>query len=190
MPRHLRARAKSAHAHLFFSTVRQLGSSPTLSVLFPVHPCLAGRNFLVLILSSCCVEDGAWSPWSRSSHPSSCSGGSCNFVQIKTRTCTNPPPTGRGRPCQGFSLTKRYCDRSDVCKGKGLVPNLHSSASLYSLVEQKQRRLAIVSEFGLSFTMKSVTWSPCCYDVTKAALRSLKSADLRQTQKKKNGAKS
>ena len=65
------------------------------------------------------------------------------------------------------------------------MPNLHSSASLYSLVEQKQRRLAIASEFGLSFTMKSVTWSPCCYDVTKAALRSLKSADLRQTQKKK-----
>ena len=51
--------------------------------------------------------NGGWSGWSGySSCSKSCGGGQ----QTKTRSCTNPPPSGGGSECFGSSNDTRSCN--------------------------------------------------------------------------------
>jgi len=54
-----------------------------------------------------CINDGKWSSWSDwGKCDKECSGG----TQTRSRTCTNPPPSHGGRPCQGQSQESRSCN--------------------------------------------------------------------------------
>ena len=61
-------------------------------------------------LSSFKIPDGGWSnwsPWSRCLLP--CGRG--RRYRHRTRTCTNPPPSGGGKDCFGRSRQRRCCHR-------------------------------------------------------------------------------
>mmetsp|Transcript_25255 Transcript_25255/g.41092 ORF Transcript_25255/g.41092 Transcript_25255/m.41092 type:complete len:303 (+) Transcript_25255:102-1010(+) len=66
----------------------------------------------------CDPVDGGWSPWSPWYPCSvSCGGG----IQIRVRTCTNPPPSYGGKPCCGPSVESRACNQQHcpfTCRGK------------------------------------------------------------------------
>jgi len=56
-----------------------------------------------------CPVNGQWSKWESWTRCSrTCGGG----VQTRTRSCTNPPPSGGGSQCSGSSLTSRKCIRN------------------------------------------------------------------------------
>ncbi|XP_029193719.1 thrombospondin-2-like [Acropora millepora] len=60
--------------------------------------------------SAPCYQDGGWSnwsPWSRCLLP--CGRG--RRYRHRTRTCTNPPPSGGGKDCFGRSRQRRCCHR-------------------------------------------------------------------------------
>ncbi|XP_067938758.1 ectin-like [Watersipora subatra] len=54
----------------------------------------------------CCPVNGNWSGWSRWSYVHG-SQQYKYYLQERTRTCTNPPPSCGGRPCYGDSRQTR-----------------------------------------------------------------------------------
>ncbi|XP_062597118.1 coadhesin-like [Saccostrea cucullata] len=54
-----------------------------------------------------CPVDGGWSTWSNYSHQ--CTGSCGQGVQVRTRTCSKPPPSYGGKPCLGNSTDGRLC---------------------------------------------------------------------------------
>ncbi|CAH3177156.1 unnamed protein product [Porites evermanni] len=54
-----------------------------------------------------CGEDGNWSPWSG---PGPCDKTCGGGVQVRKRTCTNPPPSGDGKKCEGPSTKTESCN--------------------------------------------------------------------------------
>jgi len=60
-----------------------------------------------------CQEDGNWSPWGEWSNCSaSCGAG----VTVRSRTCTNPPPSNGGDNCEGSGMETESCDAEDSCE--------------------------------------------------------------------------
>ena len=57
-------------------------------------------------------EDGNWSPWSG---PGPCDKTCGGGVQVRNRTCTNPPPSGDGKKCEGPSTKTESCN-TQTCK--------------------------------------------------------------------------
>ncbi|CAH2000601.1 unnamed protein product [Acanthoscelides obtectus] len=49
--------------------------------------------------------NGGWSPWSPWTD-CRCPGATLSAGKQSTRTCTNPPPSNGGKPCQGISVRK------------------------------------------------------------------------------------
>ncbi|XP_068727246.1 mucin-like protein [Montipora capricornis] len=66
-----------------------------------------------------CYQDGGWSAWSAWSV---CSVTCGEGHQYRTRTCTNPPPSGGGKNCTGPRTEFRTCIQQSCpgsfCKGK------------------------------------------------------------------------
>ena len=59
------------------------------------------------------LPDGGWSDWSPFTGCSvSCDGG----FQVRLRECTNPPPTGTGKKCEGLAVEIQSCNTND-CEG-------------------------------------------------------------------------
>ncbi|XP_078342697.1 uncharacterized protein LOC144628471 isoform X5 [Oculina patagonica] len=57
-----------------------------------------------------CLVDGGWSNWEAwTSCSQTCGGG----TQTRTRSCTNPPPTGGGADCQGNSSQSQSCNANE-----------------------------------------------------------------------------
>ena len=53
------------------------------------------------------IVDGNWSPWSQWS---GCGSGLCGGnKKVRTRSCTNPHPTGGGKACPGDSIEEGSC---------------------------------------------------------------------------------
>ncbi|XP_029193720.2 thrombospondin-1-like [Acropora millepora] len=75
-------------------------------------PCAPGLKFNERIdacdYNAPCYQDGGWSNWS----PWSRCLVSCGWgrrYRHRTRTCTNPPPSGGGKDCVGRSRQRRRC---------------------------------------------------------------------------------
>ena len=56
----------------------------------------------------------AWSTWG------TCSKGCGDGTQVRTRTCTNPPPANGGSTCQGGTSQTRQCKIKE-CPGKTCI---------------------------------------------------------------------
>ena len=54
----------------------------------------------------------AWKAWGRCSR--TCGGG----TQVRSRTCTNPPPAFRGLRCPGKSTETQSCNEDIPCPGE------------------------------------------------------------------------
>ena len=62
------------------------------------------------------LVDGKWSEWGAwSDCTKTCDGGK----STKERTCSNPAPTSRGKPCRGSDTKKGDCNTLP-CKGNYL----------------------------------------------------------------------
>lgn len=59
-----------------------------------------------------CPIDGGWSDWGNWTR---CSVTCRNGTQIRTRTCTNPPPQFNGKECQGKLEDGRSCMEQEKC---------------------------------------------------------------------------
>ncbi|KAL9968594.1 hypothetical protein ACROYT_G020703 [Oculina patagonica] len=59
------------------------------------------------ILAETCSVDGGFSIWSSWSD---CSEACGDGYQTRTRTCTNPPPQGNGKDCEGHGEESRQCN--------------------------------------------------------------------------------
>ncbi|KAM7452303.1 hypothetical protein ABFA07_000467 [Porites harrisoni] len=57
-----------------------------------------------------CGIDGNWSPWSI---PGPCDKTCGGGVQVRKRTCTNPPPSGDGKKCGGPSTKTESCNTQE-----------------------------------------------------------------------------
>jgi len=62
------------------------------------------------ILKETCSVDGGFSRWS---FWSDCSVTCGEGFQTRTRTCTNPPPQGKGKDCDGDLVEERPCNEGD-----------------------------------------------------------------------------
>lgn len=58
------------------------------------------------------LVDGGWSDWGNWTR---CSVTCRNGTQIRTRTCTNPPPQFNGKECQGKLEDGRPCMEQEKC---------------------------------------------------------------------------
>ena len=73
--------------------------------------------FAQTVLFADYIVDGnwaAWKDWGRCSR--SCGGG----TQVRSRTCTNPPPAFRGLRCPGSSTESQSCNEDIPCPSEGL----------------------------------------------------------------------
>jgi len=53
------------------------------------------------------ISDGSWGDWAAwSTCSATCGGG----TQTRTRTCSNPPPSNGGLPCQGSNTERTICN--------------------------------------------------------------------------------
>lgn len=66
--------------------------------------------------ASCPAVNGGWSDWSEWG---TCSATCGTGLQHRNRTCSNPAPEPRGRPCVGDFSDHQLCD-SIVCQGTGI----------------------------------------------------------------------
>ena len=56
------------------------------------------------------VADGSWTEWTTWGECSkSCGSG----VQVRTRDCSNPPPSGNGKNCAGEASEERDCNTKE-----------------------------------------------------------------------------
>ncbi|XP_029193760.2 A disintegrin and metalloproteinase with thrombospondin motifs 4-like [Acropora millepora] len=73
-------------------------------------PCPAGLKFDekkdACDYNAPCYQDGGWSAWGPWSNCSVFCGLGRKY---RTRTCTNPPPSGGGKDCVGPSRQMRFC---------------------------------------------------------------------------------
>ena len=61
----------------------------------------------LLMMAVFFVVDGNWSPWSQWS---GCGAGLCGGnKKVRTRSCTNPNPSGGGKKCIGQSFEEGTC---------------------------------------------------------------------------------
>ena len=68
--------------------------------------------YLICVLLFISGIDGNWSPWSS---PGPCDKTCGGGVQVRKRTCTNPPPSGDGKKCEGPSTKTESCNTQE-CK--------------------------------------------------------------------------
>ncbi len=71
------------------------------------------------------LTDGQWSDWTTWSDCSETCGGG---IRMKTRQCTNPPPSGTGQPCQGSTSEVEKCSTSSCRVGElsfALLKTIH-----------------------------------------------------------------
>jgi len=86
-------------------------------------PCPAGLKFDekkdACDYNAPCYQDGGWSAWGPWSNCSVFCGLGRKY---RTRTCTNPPPSGGGKDCVGPSRQMRFCYKPpcprQFCKNK------------------------------------------------------------------------
>ena len=88
---------------------------------------------------------GGWSQWAESGRTEcskTCGTGSLTITE--TRTCTNPPPSGRGaRPCSGDSSRTSTADcKTQACPGKSTDFVTESLSSHWVTLERRTRRKA------------------------------------------------
>lgn len=70
-------------------------------------PCYIYVSRAIDVESVLLVVDGNWSPWSEWS---GCGAGLCGGnKKVRTRSCTNPQPTGGGKKCPGDSSEEAIC---------------------------------------------------------------------------------
>lgn len=93
----------------------------------------------------------AWKAWGRCSR--TCGGG----TQVRSRTCTNPPPAFRGLRCPGRSTETQSCNEDIPCPGEEL--NHVNEEEIYSLYSFDQgiskQQIICLQLFGVSFFPKS-----------------------------------
>ena len=70
------------------------------------------HSYLICVLLFISGIDGHWSPWSS---PGPCDKTCGGGVQVRKRTCTNPPPSGDGKKCEGPSTKTESCN-TQKCK--------------------------------------------------------------------------
>jgi hypothetical protein len=76
------------------------------------------RNIMLLCirnLFSFHLTDGQWSDWTTWSDCSETCGGG---IKMKTRQCTNPPPSATGQTCQGPTSEVEQCSTSSCRVGE------------------------------------------------------------------------
>ena len=71
--------------------------------------------------------NGSWSDWSSFG---ACSKTCGTGVKIRTRTCTNPPPSNGGVPCQGLDKDCQNC-ATDSCASNNTLTLFHSIFLVY-----------------------------------------------------------
>ena len=88
-------------------------------------------RFLVffILLITFLIVDGHWSPWGAFGYCSkSCGGGE----QRRSRTCTNPAPSGGGNTCLGPSYQSISCN-TKTCPGEPCISSIYLSYCCISL---------------------------------------------------------
>ncbi|XP_078372870.1 collagen alpha-6(VI) chain-like [Oculina patagonica] len=78
-----------------------------------------------ILLTETCSADGGFSRWG---FWSECSK-TCDGIQTRTRTCTNPPPQGYGEDCVGNQQETRACANEGPCD---LLEKSHLAVSVVS----------------------------------------------------------
>ena len=77
------------------------------SIFIAGAPCSIYVSRAIDVESLLFVVDGNWSPWSGWS---GCGAGLCGGnKKVRTRSCTNPQPTGGGKKCPGDSFEEAIC---------------------------------------------------------------------------------
>ena len=84
----------------------------------------------LLLLITFVIVDGHWSPWGAFGDCSkSCGGGK----QRRSRTCTNPAPSGGGNTCLGPSYQSIACN-TKTCPGEPYISSIYLSYCYISSV--------------------------------------------------------
>ncbi|CAH3032611.1 unnamed protein product, partial [Porites lobata] len=122
-----------------------------------------------------CGIDGNWSPWSS---PGPCDKTCGGGMQVRKRTCTNPPPSGDGKKCGGPSTKTESCNTQECppppprpCREHldvGVIIDSSNSIKPYDYAKARRflqslaRRLQ-VSEAGSHMALILYSWEAHTY---------------------------
>ncbi|XP_069066851.1 SCO-spondin-like [Pleurodeles waltl] len=127
---------------------------PDEKILHECSSCECSNGQLNCSFSPCTV-DGGFTPWTVWSPCSLTCGGLGNMT--RSRDCTNPPPTNRGKDCSGPRVDIKYCQTPECAEA--LEPTKESPTGLPD------------SEEGFGSWS---SWSPCSKTCTDAEYPAMK----------------
>ncbi|XP_052236371.1 coadhesin-like isoform X3 [Dreissena polymorpha] len=108
-----------------------------------------------------CTVDGAWGAWSFFSPCAVICG---SGYRHRTRSCSNPPPSGEGKDCQGAAVERLDCSSAacppdiKVCDKASLLGAVTKSTSCSTLASTSSALDTLVIETYCSATNDTTKW--------------------------------
>ena len=103
----IRVRSIENSSHANACAIQNQNTDNCASTFIACAACFICVSRAIDVESVLFVVDGNWSPWSGWS---GCGAGLCGGnKKVRTRSCTNPQPTGGGKKCAGNSFEEASC---------------------------------------------------------------------------------